>query len=245
MKINQIYTILDDIAPFMDCQPWDNSGILINPNQKAKQEIEFENIILALDVDFDLARKATKNSLFIVHHPLIFKGLKSLDCASYPSNIISELLQKNCALIAMHTNFDKHILNDYVLKEVLNINEYEKNEFICTFRINQNFDEFADFVKKRLEIEHLRVVKSSDFIKKVAFCTGSGADLINTFKADCFLTGDLKYHTAFECYENGLSLIDIEHFASEKYFNIALEKALKKHNIFATIANSLNPFTYK
>ena len=78
MKINQIYTILDDIAPFMDCEPWDNSGILINPNQKAKQEIEFENIILALDLDFDLARKATKNSLFIVHHPLIVLAIQAI-----------------------------------------------------------------------------------------------------------------------------------------------------------------------
>lgn len=242
MTLNKIYTILDDIAPFVDCEPWDNSGILINPNE---EEIEFENIILALDLDLDLAKKATKNSLFIVHHPLIFKGLKSLDCTSYPSNIIGELLRKNCALIAMHTNFDKHILNEYVLKKILNVNEYEKTDFICTFNVNQNFDDFASFIKKSLEIKHLRVVRSKEFIKKAAFCTGSGADLIREVNVDCFLTGDLKYHTAFECYANGLSLIDIEHFASEKYFGIALEKALKKHNIFATITNSLNPFTYK
>ena len=245
MTIKQIYSILDDIAPFIDAQPWDNSGILINPNKLNEQEIDFKNIVLSLDLDLEQAKQAAENTLFIVHHPLIFKGLKSIDCSAYPSSIIGELLAKKSALIAMHTNFDIHILNEYVLRNVLGISEYEKDGFICTFSVNQSFDDFAAFIKNKLEIEHLRVVKSSDFVKKAAFCTGSGADLIGQFSADCFLTGDLKYHTAFESYANALSLIDIEHFASEKYFGAALQKALQKYELCATITNSINPFSYK
>ena len=49
MTIKQIYSILDDIAPFIDAQPWDNSGILINPNKLNEQEIDFKNIVLSLD----------------------------------------------------------------------------------------------------------------------------------------------------------------------------------------------------
>ena len=144
----------------------------------------------------------------------------------------------------MHTNYDKHALNDFVLSEVLGIKEYEKNGFICEFVWNSSFDELAKKVKNAFEIKHLRVVKSSENVEKVAFCTGSGADLIGSFKADCFLTGDLKYHTAFEARHDKLSLIDIEHYASEKYFAQSLEKALKKYGISAKIANSLNPFSY-
>ena len=33
--------------------------------------------------------------------------------------------------------------------------------------------------------------------------------------ADCFLSGDFKYHTALQSYENSLSLIDINHFETQ------------------------------
>ena len=58
--------------------------------------------------------------------------------------------------------------------------------------------------------------------------------LIDEIKADCFLTGDIKYHDAMEAKARGLSLIDIRHYESERYFNTLLEgllsKYLKKNN---------------
>ena len=52
------------------------------------------------------------------------------------------------------------------------------------------------------------------FIKKIAIVTGSGMSLIDEIKADCFLTGDIKYHEAMEAKARGLSLIDIRHYES-------------------------------
>ena len=237
MKTAEIYTILDEIAPFSDAENWDNCGVLVDNK-------DFDSITLTLDLDEKILEFSENNTLFITHHPLIFKGLKALSSTKYPSSLVFELAKKNCSLIAMHTNYDKHALNDFVLSEVLGIKEYEKNGFICEFIWNSSFDELAKKVKNAFEIKHLRVVKSSEHVEKVAFCTGSGADLIGSFEADCFLTGDLKYHTAFEARHDKLSLIDIEHYASEKYFAQSLEKALKKYGISAKIANSLNPFSY-
>lgn len=237
MKTAEIYAILDEIAPFGDAEPWDNCGVLVDNG-------EFDSITLALDLDQGILDSCENNTLFITHHPLIFKGLKALSSTKFPSSLVFELAKKNCSLIAMHTNYDKHALNDFVLSEVLGIKEYSKNGFICEFAWNASFDELAKMVKNAFEIKHLRVVKASEHVEKVAFCTGSGADLIGSFSADCFLTGDLKYHTAFEARHDKLSLIDIEHYASEKYFAQSLEKALKKYGICAKIANSLNPFSY-
>lgn len=237
MKTAEIYAILDEIAPFADAQSWDNCGVLVDNK-------EFKSITLTLDLDYETLKNAEQDTLFITHHPLIFKGLKNLKFDSYPSSLIFELIRKNCSLIAMHTNYDKHALNDFVLSEVLGIKSYEKEGFVCEFIWNSSFDKLAKRVKNAFEIEHLRVVKASEHVEKVAFCTGSGADLIGSFNAGCFLTGDLKYHSAFESWHNKLSLIDIEHYASEKYFAQSLEKALKKYGICAKIANSLNPFSY-
>ena len=67
-------------------------------------------------------------------------------------------------------------------------------------------------------------------------------DLLDYIDCDLFLTGDIKYHQAFEAKQNGVSLIDIGHFESERFFAKALIEDLKKIKIKAIIANSKNPF---
>ena len=49
-------------------------------------------------------------------------------------------------------------------------------------------------------------------LKSVALTTGSGMSLLPNIKADCFLTGDIKYHEAMEAKARGISLIDIGHY---------------------------------
>ncbi|ALV24319.1 putative protein (NIF3 domain) [Campylobacter iguaniorum] len=241
MKIAQIYAILDELAPFCDQESWDNSGLLIG-----SFDDEFDDLILSLDLDFDLIKNAKRNSLFITHHPLIFKGLKSLDSSKFPSNLIKEIIKKDIKLISMHTNFDKHILNKFVLSQILGYKNFTQiGDFVLKFEVNKSFEEFAKEIKNSLSLSNLRVVKAGEFVKTAAFCTGSGADLIGEFEADCFLSGDFKYHTALECYENELSLIDIGHFESERFFGDCLALALQKSEVFATITNSINPFEYR
>ena len=73
--------------------------------------------------------------------------------------------------------------------------------------------------------------------------------LINEIKTDCFLTGDVKYHDAMEAQLQKISIIDIGHYESEKYFspmvNALLEKYLKKNKIQAIMGLNKNPFEYK
>ena len=64
----------------------------------------------------------------------------------------------------------------------------------------------------------IKIVKTKDKINRIAITTGSGMGLLEYIKADCFLTGDIKYHEAMEAKARGINLIDIEHFHSEKYF---------------------------
>ena len=99
------------------------------------------------------------------------------------------------------------------------------------------------FIGKKLNIKNLSVVKYHDRVNTAALCTGSGADLIGEVKADCFLTGDIKYHAAKEAFENGLSLIDVKHYESEQFFATSLQKELKKKGLNGIIANSKNPFS--
>ena len=106
MKIGEIYKILDEISPFASQEEWDNSGLLVG-----SFEAGAERVYLSLDVDDELLDKAQPNSLIITHHPLIFKGLKSLNLNKYPSSLIAKMMAKNLSLIAMHTNYDLSHLN--------------------------------------------------------------------------------------------------------------------------------------
>ena len=73
MKIIDILEILNNISPFDLQENWDNSGLLLGEIND-----EVANIVLSLDVDFEMLEKVKNNSLIITHHPLIFKGLKQL-----------------------------------------------------------------------------------------------------------------------------------------------------------------------
>ncbi len=239
MKIAEIYKILDEIAPFEAQESWDNSGLLLG-----NMDDEFDKIYASIDLDSNLIKKIEKNSLVITHHPLIFKGLKSLNPSVYPSNLIYEIIKKDIKLISMHTNFDKFVLNQFVADEILGYQITEIRDFLVFFEVNKIFDEFAKEIKQKLKISNLRVVKASEFIKTATLCTGSGVDLLGSFKSDCFLTGDIKYHSALESLENKISLIDINHFESEAYFGQSLAKNLQKYNLNIIITNSINPFLY-
>lgn len=239
MKIAEIYKILDEIAPFEAQESWDNSGLLLG-----NMGDEFDKIYASIDLDSNLIQKIEKNSLVITHHPLIFKGLKSLNPSIYPSNLIYEIIKKDIKLISMHTNFDKFVLNQFVASEILGYEITEIRDFLVFFEVNKSFDEFAKEIKQKLKISNLRVVKAGEFIKTATLCTGSGADLLGSFKSDCFLTGDIKYHSALESLENKISLIDINHFESEAYFGQSLVKNLQKYNLNIIITNSINPFLY-
>ena len=52
------------------------------------------------------------------------------------------------------------------------------------------------------------------------------------------------YHQALYAKENGLNLIDINHYESERYFSDFLAKYLQNLKIEVIISNSKNPFTY-
>ena len=244
MKIGEIYKILDEISPFASQEEWDNSGLLVG-----SFETDVERVYLSLDVDDKLLDEVQPNSLIITHHPLIFKGLKSLNLDKYPSSLIAKMVAKNLSLIAMHTNYDLSHLNEYVLSEILGFTPKERDGFVLYADVNLSFDELCERVKTKLNLSHLRVCKGRKFdrntqVKRLAFCTGSGGDLIGEVKADVFLTGDLKYHQALEASHNNLNLIDIGHFESELYFGESLAKYLQILPIPTIISNSKNPFSY-
>ncbi len=239
MKISEIYKFLDELSPFELQESWDNSGLLLGDFSQ-----DVKKIVLSIDVDEGLIDSMEEDTLLITHHPIIFGGLKQLEFSKYPANLIQKMIRKNISNIAMHTNFDQTHLNDYVATEVLGYEIAQKDGFVAYLDVDEDFDEFAKKVSLAFGLPHAKCVKSSSRVKRVALTTGSGCSLIKSIDADCFLTGDVKYHDAMEAKSINLSLIDIGHFESECFFSQILQSHLKNLGLEAIMSSSKNPFTY-
>jgi len=106
MKIKDITTALEAWAPRSLQEDYDNSGL-----QVGDPEAEVTSAIVCLDCTEAVVEEAARQGcgLIISHHPVIFKGLKSLVAKSYVERTILAALKHNIALYAIHTNLDNVI----------------------------------------------------------------------------------------------------------------------------------------
>jgi dinuclear metal center YbgI/SA1388 family protein len=237
MQLEEIYNHLDKVSPFELQEKWDNSGLIVGDMQRAVSQI-----VVSLDIDFGMIKEAKEGTLFVVHHPLIFDKLSQLDFAKYPSNLMEEMILKRQSCIALHTNFDQTHLNKYVFEKILGFKLVSQNSFLCITKGEWNYKALLNLVKEKLNLPTLKVVGKKENITSIALCTGAGASLMDEVEADCFLTGDIKYHDAMKAMSENLMMIDIGHYESEKFFAEILLEELKVLPILAIIANSKNPF---
>ncbi len=240
MKLQEIYDFLDTVSPFELQEKWDNSGLIVGDMRR-----EVSQIVVSLDIDETMIEEAKVGTLFVVHHPLIFGKLTQLDFAKYPANLLEKLILKKQSLIAMHTNFDQTHLNRYVFEKVLGFTLKEEVPFICKTEGVWHYDDLLALLKERLGLPTLKVVGKKEHITSVALTTGAGASLIDEVDADCFLTSDIKYHDAMKAMSEGLMMVEIGHYESERFFAEILLEELKVLPILAIIANSKNPFHFE
>lgn len=103
MNIKHITSFLEEVAPLCLQETYDNSGLLIG---SANQEIS--KALITLDVTDEVIDEALKEKcdLIIAHHPLIFKGIKSLTGKNYVEKIIVKAIKNDLSIYAIHTNLD-------------------------------------------------------------------------------------------------------------------------------------------
>lgn len=236
----EIYQFLDSISPFETQEGWDNSGILVG-----KKSQKIAKIFLSLEATKQIAESLEENSLLITHHPLIFKPLKNLCADFYPNNILEILIQKNIALIAIHTNFDLSHLNKNFAKKILGFKQFSIKDFVIKVPFSAKFGKLVAILERQMPDSTLKITQSSDFVNNLIIVCGAGVSAISDTeiaKDDCIITGDVKYHDAMKFLSLGVSVIDVGHYHSERHFGDILQKNLKKIGYKCIILPSQNPF---
>ena len=106
MIINEICSCIEQYAPPVLQESYDNSGLLIG-----SPDTEIDKALITLDVTEAVIDEAIDNKcgLIIAHHPLIFKGLKRLTGSSLTEQLVVKAIKADIAIYAVHTNLDNVI----------------------------------------------------------------------------------------------------------------------------------------
>lgn len=173
-----------------------------------------------------------------------FKALEGSDPYLGEKHQLNEVEEYRFESIVKEDNLDK------VIKKLLKVHPYEEPAWdlfkmenmsekkgigrIGKLQEEIDLDSLIVKIKGIFQLDLMKVVKAKNKIKKIAICSGSGADFIKDayYKgADLYLTGDVKYHEAQKAEELGMSLIDIGHYGSEKFVKeLLFEKLQQKAN---------------
>jgi dinuclear metal center YbgI/SA1388 family protein len=103
MKLSQLTTYLESIAPLAYQEDYDNAGLIVgNPDQ------EIHQVLISLDCIEAVVDEAiaTNCQVIISHHPIVFKGLKRFNGKTYVERVVEKAIRNNIALYAIHTNLD-------------------------------------------------------------------------------------------------------------------------------------------
>lgn len=103
MKIKEIVCALERFAPLPLQDGFDNAGLQIGLT-----DVEVTGALLCLDVTEAVLDEAIALgfNFVISHHPLIFKGYKSLTGRDYVERCMLKAIKNDIALYAAHTNLD-------------------------------------------------------------------------------------------------------------------------------------------
>lgn len=121
MKIQDITSLLEKLAPSSLQESYDNAGLLTGNGAW-----ECSGILVSLDateaiIDEAIAKKC---NLVVAHHPIIFKGLKKITGKNYVEQTIIRAIKNDIAIYAIHTNLDNvmHGVNGKIADKIGLIN---------------------------------------------------------------------------------------------------------------------------
>jgi dinuclear metal center YbgI/SA1388 family protein len=229
MKIKEIIQALERFAPLPLQDGFDNAGL-----QAGLTEAEATGALLCLDVTEAVVDEAVAKgfNLIISHHPLLFKGLKSVTGSTYVERCLMKAIKNDIVIYSAHTNLDNAPGGvNYKIAEKIGLQDVRILEpkdglttagsgVVGSLKEPETETDFLKRIKKTFEVgcvKHNRL--RGRLIQRVALCGGAGAFLLPKAVAegaDVFITGEVRYHDYFD-FEDRILIAEIGHYESEQF----------------------------
>jgi dinuclear metal center YbgI/SA1388 family protein len=220
--VKDIMEEIEKLAPCELALDYDNVGLLVGSKDKRVVKVS-----LGLELTDGLLDEAVANhiDMIIVHHPLIFKPIRSIRKEDPTGRKLITLIQHDIALYVAHTNLDISYggLNDLVMEKLDIVSDAIDCEHLPNIRTGQVKDtsllELVKSTKEKLGLDYIHYCGLDNKpIKRVGLCTGSGMSYYHdavSAGVDVYITGDMKYHDATHAIDTGIPIIDATHFGTE------------------------------
>lgn len=233
MKIGDIISAIEAFAPLSLQESWDNTGL-----QVGIPDNECRGVLVCVDVTVDVVHEAINRgcNLIVSHHPLIFKGLKSLTGSTPVEVAVMTAICAEVAIYSSHTALDSarggvsctmaemlgaDVISALTTRDTLTFQGLgvvaDLAEPMTPIQLLQHVQTtFGAKVARHTDYTH--VMDDNTLITRIAMCGGSGGEFIGEAieaGAQAYITGDVRYHD-FVDHQDDILLIDIGHYETEE-----------------------------
>ena len=229
MELSALIQALEGFAPRSLAEPWDNPGLLIEP-----EATDIQKILVALDATPAVAEEAAAvgAQLVLTHHHLFFKPVQRIHHSAPDTAAAWRLVRHGIGLYAAHTNLDtaKGGVNDALasllgLENIVDLKEPgTPSDLPGLGRIGDlpSPMTLTAFAKQAGELlgTCTRICGHGDtHLCKAAVVGGSGGDFYALAKAagaDVLVTGEAKHDQALSAEAANMCLIVAGHYETER-----------------------------
>lgn len=262
--VNDICQLIENFAPLSYQETYDNAGLIFG-----SRNVSLTGVLICLDVTEAVVDESIDLgfNMIVSHHPLIFKGIKSLTGKNHIENCLVKAIKNDVAIYAGHTNVDsvQHGVNGKMAEKLGLLNcrilvpgsvsgSLDGEEYglgmVGDLPAEESETDFLNRVKETFLCQRLRYSEPTGKpVRKVALCGGSGSEFIEQAKAagaDVFLTGEARFHEFFTQGQN-IMMIDAGHYETEQFTKeVFFDLISKKFPTFAVrvSGSEKNPVYY-
>lgn len=149
MKIKEILSILEEMAPLAYAEDFDNVGLLVG-----NSEAEATGVLVCHDALESVIDEAIEKqcNLVVCFHPILFSGIKKITGKNYVEHSVLKAIKNDIAIYAVHTALDNHQQGvNKIFCDALGLTNTKilipKSNFIyklVTYTIPENFQELRN-----------------------------------------------------------------------------------------------------
>lgn len=254
MELNQLYSLLEEVAPVALSDEYcakygayDNSGIIVNCDRAIK------GVLFTLDFSLKAVNESRERGFntIVTHHPAIFGGISRLDVANDPyAAALADCVKRGVSVISMHLNFDAapkgidyYLMRAFGGDEPMIMQPLSQGGYGRLYNVPATV--FTDLTEKvRRTFSTSRALFYGDRTKRIrkiaSFCGAGCDDKSMEFAvkngADLYVSSDMKHHQIASLLQRGINVILLTHYSAEYYgFNKICSGIIERLKVPASV----------